>query len=173
MERASVTRLYKDRLSHEAVLLLEGKRSKQSFKITVPMNRASILALEGHGLNDRCSIYGVMSECIDRLGGAFDSVVVRLDRGRGVTGSIALSKDGEVSHISADAVELLAFALHVQLPIYVDVTDRLSADEAQLQEPEQTLPEVFESALTDILSHSDTARTDLSDELPSDCHQDR
>ena len=154
MQRASVTRLYKDRSSHEAVMLLEGKDTKERYRITLPVSRAGILALEGHGLNDRCPLYCVLSECVAALGGSFGSVIVTLDEVNGVTGAVCLSRSGAeevVSWVKADVVELVAFALHVQLPIYIRRQDEGEPQGASASQGSVSLPPVFEDALSDIL----------------------
>ena len=135
MYKASVTRLYKDQSSQHSVLLLEAIENKEKFKITVPGHKAGILALEGHGLNDRCYLYGLLSECVSRLGGALGSVVVNLDRTRGVSGAIALKQGENRVWIKADVVELVAFALHVSLPIHLDLTDEPEGDECGHEAP--------------------------------------
>ena len=161
MERASVTRLYRDRSSHEAIMLLEAKVSKERFRVTVPSSRAGILALEGHGLNDRCSLYGLLSECVGKLGGAFGSVVVTLDGSKGVSGTIALARGEEIiSWIEGDVVELVAFAIHVELPIYVRNMDEPDAPTGTLPKGETSLPSVFEDVLSAILqSGKETSRS--------------
>ena len=168
MERASVTRLYKDKSSHEAIMLLEAKISKERFRVTVPNHRANILALEGHGLNDRCPLYGLMSECVRKLGGAFGSVVVTLDDSKGVSGTMALARGEEiVSWIEGDVIELVAFALHVELPIYVRKVDEPDAPSETPQENETSLPSVFEDVLSAILeSGTGTGRPVDQDSAP-------
>ena len=152
MERASVTRLYKDSSSQKTIMLLETKANGERFKVTLPGQKAGILALEGHGLNDRCSLYQVLSECVRELGGAFGSVVVRLDEVKGVSGRMAVSRGEEtVSWIRGDVVELVAFALHVQLPIYVSKEDPPDRDGETALAESASLPSVFEEALSDIL----------------------
>ena len=152
MERASVTRLYKDRSSQETIMLLETKSNGERFRVTLPGQKAGILALEGHGLNDRCSLYRVLSECVRKLGGGFGSMVVTLDEVKGVSGAMAISKDEEiVSWISGDVVELVAFALHVQLPIYVSKEGPPDRDRETSLAESASLPSVFEEALSDIL----------------------
>ena len=152
MERASVMRLYKDRSSHEAIMLLEAKVSRERFRVTVPGHRAGILALEGHGLNDRCSLYGILSECVGKLGGAFGSVVVTLGGSKGVSGTMALARGEEIiSWIEGDVVELVAFALHVELPIYVRKVDEPDPPAETLQGEDVSLPSVFEDVLSAIL----------------------
>ena len=46
-----------------------------------------------------------------------------LDRSRGVSGAISLSSGADMSWVNADVVELVAFALHVQIPIFLNMTD--------------------------------------------------
>ena len=164
MERALVTRLYKDNSSQETIMLLETKANGERFKVTLPGQKAGILALEGHGLNDRCSLYRVLSECVRELGGAFGSVVVRLDEAKGVSGRMAVSRGEEiVSWISGDMVELVAFALHVQLPIYVSMGEK-PGSETQVPFAESvSLPSVFEKALSDILDSDPGARPPSAD----------
>ena len=168
MERASVTRLYRDRSSHEAIMLLEAKVSKERFRVTVPSSSAGILALEGHGLNDRCSLYGLLSECVGKLGGAFGSVVVTLDGSKGVSGTMALARGEEIiSWIEGDVVELVAFAIHVELPLYVRKMDEPDAPAETLQGEETSLPSVFEDVLSAILeSGKETSRSVDQDSGP-------
>ena len=150
MERASVTRLYKDRSSQETIMLLETKANGERFRVTLPGQKAGILALEGHGLNDRCSLYRVLSEVARELGGAFGSVVVTLDDVKGVNGAMAVSRNEQIiSWISGDVVELVAFALHVQLPIYVSREETPDSGASSVESA--SLPSVFEEALSDIL----------------------
>ncbi len=152
MERASVKRLYKDSSSQKTIMLLETKANGERFKVTLPGQKAGILALEGHGLNDRCSLYRVLSECVRELGGGFGSVVVTLDEVKGVSGRMAVSRGEEVvSWISGDVVELVAFALHVQLPIYVSKEDPPDREDETALAESVSLPSVFEEALSDIL----------------------
>ncbi len=157
MQRASVTRLFKDRSSHEAIMLLEAKDTKERFRVTLPVSRAGLLALEGHGLNDRCQLYRILSDCVGSLGAAFGSVIVTLDEFNGVSGAIAISRDEEIiSWISGDVVELVAFALHVQIPIYVH---RRDSEASPARSDEAALPSIFEEALSDILkSDTDTLK---------------
>ncbi len=179
MELASVTRLFKDQSTQKTTLLIEAVGSKEKFKITIPSHKAGILALEGHGLNDRCGIYGILSECVERLGGSFASVIVRLDKTRGVSAAICMSRDEEPTRINADVVELIAFALHVQIPLFLDVVDEPS--EGELKEADDQpgainpgLPAIFEDVLSEIMGpkegHS-SMKDDAADadhELPLD-----
>ena len=152
MKRALIKRLYKDDSSQETVMLMEATESKERFRITIPREKAAILALEGHGLNDRCSLYRLLSECIAHLGGALRSVAVNLDRSKGVNGAVSLARGAEVTWIKADVVELVAFALHLQIPIYLDVVEGPDDGEPRPTHQATELPPVFEDALTEIMS---------------------
>ena len=159
MQRASVTRLYKDRASHEAIMLLEAKDTKERFRVTLPVSRAGILALEGHGLNDRCPVYRILSECVAAFGAGFGSVIVTLDEANGVSGAVSISRNEEViSWINADVVELVAFALHVQIPIYVHQRDANDPEDSTPYTNAASLPTVFEDALSEILNSDDAPR---------------
>ena len=151
MERASVKRLYRDRSSHETIMLMETVTSGQKIRVTVPWANAGVLALEAHGVNDRCALYGVFAECVE-LGGAFRSVVVTGDESQDVRCAISLSVGGRTTWISADVVELVAFALHVRIPIYVDRTGAFGSGRADSDRREPELPTVFVDAISDILS---------------------
>ena len=151
MERALVTRLYRDESSHDTVMLMETTHSKKRVKIMIPRQKAGILALEAHGLNDRCPLYDMLSRCVHQLGAAFGSVVLTEDGSRCAAGSISLSKSGSTAWIDADVVELVAFAMHTQTPIYVDRSE--TTPQSNTPHPSQaSLPQAFEDALADILS---------------------
>jgi len=179
MELASVTRLFKDQSTQKPTLLVESVGTKERFKITIPSHKAGILALEGHGLNDRCGIYGVLSECVDRLGGSFASVIVRLDKTSGVSAAICMSRDDQVIRFNADVVELVAFALHVQIPLFLDVVDE-SAEGGRSESSETPesvspgLPAIFENVLSEIMeskegpSSAKDGAADADHELPLD-----
>ena len=151
MKRASVSRLFRDKKSHHAKLLLQAVDSGENFTITLPEHKAAVLALEGHGLNDRCGLYYLLSQSVAALGGTFGSVVVTL-ASAGVSGVISLSVDNKPKWFDADVVELIALALHVDLPIYLKLAD--DDDDGDGEKAEETvipLPDVFEHALADIL----------------------
>lgn len=153
MERALITRLYRDESSHDTVMLMETTESKERIKIMIPRHKAGILALEAHGLNDRCPLYDMFSRCVGELGGAFGSVVLTEDGSRCAAGAISLSRSGYTAWIDADVVELVAFAMHTQTPIYVDRTGTTrQSQEASLHSSRASLPQAFEDALADILS---------------------
>ena len=151
MERALVTRLYRDESSHDTVMLMETTHSKKRVKIMIPRQKAGILALEAHGLNDRCPLYDMLSRCVHQLGAAFGSVVLTEDGSRCAAGSISLSKSGSTAWIDADVVELVAFAMHTQTPIYVDRSET-TPQSNNPHPPQASLPQAFEDALADILS---------------------
>ena len=167
MERASVKCLYRDRSSHETIMLMETVTSGQKIRVTVPWANAGVLALEAHGVNDRCALYGVFAECVRELGGAFRSVVVTGDESEDVRCAILLSAGGRTTWISADVVELVAFALHVRIPIYVDRTGTFGSGCAGSDRREPEIPTVFVDAISDILSSE--ARVDP----PSGGREDR
>ena len=179
MELASVTRLFKDQSTQKSTLLIESVGTKDRFKITIPSHKAGILALEGHGLNDRCGIYGVLSECVDQLGGSFASVVVRLDKTSGVSAAICMSRNEKLVRINADVVELIAFALHVQIPLFLDVVNE--PGECEHNEGDNSpeainpgLPAIFENVLSEIMeskegpSSAKDGAADADHELPLD-----
>lgn len=154
MKRASVSRLFRDRKSHHAKLLLQAVDGGEKFTITLPEHKAAVLALEGHGLNDRCGLYYLLSQSVAALGGTFGSVVVTLAES-GVSGVISLSTDGEAKWFDADVVELIALALHVDLPIYLKIADDDGGEDAESgAETDMPLPDVFEHALADILERT-------------------
>ena len=167
MERASVKRLYRDRSSHETIMLMETVTSGQKIRVTVPFANAGVLALEAHGVNDRCALYGVFAECVRELGGAFRSVVVAGDESQDVRCAISLYVNGRTTWISADVVELVAFALHVRIPIYVDRTGAFGSRCADSDRREPELPTVFVDAISDILS------SDAHGDPPSGGGEDR
>lgn len=172
MQRASVTRLYRDRSSQAAIMLLEGTDTKERFKVTLPVSRAGILALEGHGLNDRCALYGMLCECISVLGAEFGSVIVTLDEANGVKGALSVSKDEKIlSWVSADVVELVALALHVQLPIYIHVENCSSSENSLVDSSGASLPIVFEEALSEILKSGETHGQEGVGEIRTDLRE--
>ena len=151
MKRASVSRLFRDKKSHHAKLMLQAVDSGENFAITLPEHKAAVLALEGHGLNDRCGLYCLLSQSVAALGGTFGSVVVNL-ASSGVSGVISVSVGGKPKWFDADVVELIALALHVNLPIYLKLAeddDGVGGENAD--GADMPLPDVFEHALADIL----------------------
>ncbi len=164
MKRASVSRLFRDKKSHHAKLLLQAVDSGENFTITLPEHKAAVLALEGHGLNDRCGLYYLLSQSVAALGGTFGSVVVTL-ASAGVSGVISLSVSGKPKWFDADVVELIALALHVDLPIYLKLVDDDDSDE-NAEETVIPLPDVFEHALADILEQRSADDESEDDKSP-------
>lgn len=164
MERALVTRLYRDEASQETVMLMEATESKERIKVTIPYQKAGILALEAHGLNDRCPLYGMFSQCVGELGAAFGSVVLNCEGPSCTQGAISLSHDGRTTWIGADVVELVAFAMHAHIPIYVSKSAAPESAEDEGQPQAKTmLPSVFVDALEDIFSSESGADHSSSD----------
>ena len=57
-----------------------------------------------------------------------------------------------MSWVHADVVELVAFALHVQIPIFLNMTDEPGDSQTHLEHKGLDLPPVFENVLTEIMS---------------------
>ena len=66
-------------------------------------------------------------------------------------GAISLAQGEDLKWISTDIIELVAFALHVQIPIFLNVTDEPQDGELQPERTDTDLPSVFENVLTEIL----------------------
>lgn len=143
MQRVSVTRLLKDRASHETNLIMEAQESGEELKVRVPEFKAGILALEAHGLNDRCPLYCILLECVAQLEGTFGPVVITMDRVSGNGAAISLTQDGRTRWVSADFVELIALALHLQLPMYVSSAVSLNIGKPSDDRLESEVPQVF------------------------------
>ena len=138
MERALVTRLYRDEASQNSIMLMEATESKERIKVTIPGQKAGILAMEAHGLNDRCPLYGMFSQCVGELGAAFGSVVINCEEPKCARGAISLSHNGRTTWISADVVELVAFAMQSQIPIYVSKSETSQTGDDIQPKPEST-----------------------------------
>ena len=134
--------------------MLQAVDSGENFAITLPEHKAAVLALEGHGLNDRCGLYYLLSQSVAALGGTFGSVVVNL-ASSGVSGVISVSVGGKPKWFDADVVELIALALHVDLPIYLKLAEDEDGGGESAEETVIPLPDVFEHALADILERRD------------------
>lgn len=167
MQRASVTKIYKGRSSQEAVMTLEATDGSGEFSVTIPASSAEIIALEGHGLNNRCPTYSIFSECVAALGGAFGSVVITFVDSKPVGAAMAIARDEKIiAWVSGDIVELVAFALHVQLPIYVHNRGASSDGYPPPQSRNTPIPSIFEDALSDILRIGHNRTHDALDEEP-------
>ena len=169
MQRASVTKIYKGRSSQEAVMTLELKDGSEEFSIAMPASSAEVIALEGHGLNNRCSTYSIFSDCVAALGGAFGSVVITFVNSRPANAAMAIARDEKiVSWIGGDIVELVAFALHVRLPIYVHSRGASDNVYPPPQNRNTPMPDVFEDALADILQPGHNRMPDVPEEEQKD-----
>lgn len=150
MQRVTVTRLYRDRASHQTILQLEAVGSKQEIVVKVAEQKAGVLALEAHGLNDRCPLYSLIIACMNQLGGAFGAVAILTDEGRGNCAAISLSVQGEARWIRGDFVELIALALHMQLPILLsDERDSSLSAERDLDIPSEFYDAFRQDSLAD------------------------
>lgn len=151
MELASIVQLFRDKSSNEPVLLMETVVHKEKVLIRLACQNADVLALEAHGLNNRCPLYTLLADCVRELGGSLGSAVVSIDPSQAVTGAVSLSKSGQTRWVPADVVELVAFAMHIKLPVYLNKSNKplVGVSEPSLGLTE--LPTVFENALEDIL----------------------
>lgn len=166
MERAVVKRLYRDESSRETVMLMESTHTKERIKIMVPCQQAGILALEAHGLNDRCPLYSMFARCVGELGAVFGVVVISCEETQPTSGAISVWHEGRTTWVDADVVELVAFALHARIPIYLDRSGETDT-QGEIPTPNVAqIPSVFEAALEDILApdaESGPASADSSD----------
>jgi hypothetical protein len=155
IEPANINRLYRDQHSGDGVLVLEGKNSLDEVKVVIPGREATCLALEAHGFSDRCDLYSILTFCVERLGGAFGGVVVKLDESAGATVYLTLIKDGVQDWLRGHVAELIAFPLHVRLPIYLARSDAgaLQSDNAYEAEREDSSSSlsVFDRVLAEIM----------------------
>ncbi len=71
-------------------MLMESTQTKERIKITIPYQKAGILALEAHGLNDRCPLYSMFSQSVGALGAVFGVVVISREGQRRASGAIFL-----------------------------------------------------------------------------------
>ena len=146
-------------------MTLELKDGSEEFSIAMPASSAEIIALEGHGLNNRCSAYSIFSDCVAALGGAFGSVVITFVDSVPANAAMAIARDEKiVSWIGGDIVELVAFALHVRLPIYVHSRGAPDNVYPPPQNRSTPMPDVFEDALADILHPDNNRMHDLPEE---------
>lgn len=159
VQQVAITRLLKDKASHESVLMMQILESNEELTVRVPSHKAGVLALEAHGLNDRCPLYSILLECVSQLGGIFGPVVISLDEVSGNGAAISLKKDGHTRWVSADFVELMALALHLQLPIYVSAVAQRSSDRTNSDRSALEIPTVFHKTFEeDLLAERDEGR---------------
>ena len=170
MELASITQLFRDKSSNEPVLLMETVVHKEKVMIRLPCNNADILALEAHGLNNRCLLYNLLVDCVRELGGTLGSAVVNIDPSHAVSGTISLSKSGQTVWLPADVVELVALAMHIKLPIYLSKSGNPATRGSDSLPQATGLPTIFEDALADILKPNRPPRSDASNGNCADPH---
>ena len=89
-------------------------------RLVLPEREAAVLALEAHGLNDRCGLYQVLTACVANLGGAFCRVAIELDANREAASYLALLQGSVHKSMNVNVGEVLALALHGGRPIYLD-----------------------------------------------------
>ena len=119
-------------------------------RLVLPEREAVVLALEAHGLNDRCGLYQALTACVANLGGAFCRVAIELDANREAASYLALLHKS----MNVNVGEVLALALHRGLPIYLDRSaydgppeDRAVSQDAGVSD----VPPVFEPLLSDLI----------------------
>ncbi|MFQ5873477.1 MAG: bifunctional nuclease domain-containing protein, partial [Dehalococcoidia bacterium] len=154
LEPVKVNRLHREEPSGDSVLVLEGKHSGEKFKVVIPEREAMLLALEAHGLNDRCRLYNIMAACVEQLGGALGRVVIRLNKRGAATAYMVLLQGETQRWLHGNAGEVLALASHVQLPIFLDRAKdgrRETGRSVDGARGEVGVPPVFESALAEII----------------------
>ena len=156
MQRVAITRLLREKASQETSLIMEATENNEEIRIGIPWRQTGVLALEARGLNDRCPLYSILLECVAQLGGSFGPVVITRDEVPGNRAAISLVTDGRTTWISADLVELIALALHLQLPIYVNEVVTRDTDEECAETGEAEIPSVFhETFQQDTLAERD------------------
>ena len=69
MELVKVDRVYMERTSRKCIVVLDGSETRRRTRLVLPEREAAVLALEAHGLNDRCGLYHVLTTCVTSLGG--------------------------------------------------------------------------------------------------------
>ena len=148
VELVQVNKLYMDRPSNECVVVLEGRHTRKETRLVLPERDAAVLALEAHGVNDRCRLYQLLTSCVAALGGAFCNVVIRMDEGREAVAYLTLVHAGQHRALSVNAGESLALALHGGLPIYLGQSWDGAPSEEETGETD--IPDVFKSLLSEI-----------------------
>ena len=156
MELVQVNKLYLEKESKECVVVLQGCKSGAKTRLVLPEREAAVIALEAHGVNDRCGLYHVLTTCVTHLGGAFCNVTIRLNARSEAASYLTILQGEDHKSLNVNVGEVIALALHGGLPIYLDTSE--GGPEASTLE-EAAVPHAFESLLSDL------ARTD-PDENP-------
>ena len=66
------------------------------------------MALEAHGLNDRCGLYQALTACVANLGGTFCRVAIELDANREAASYLTLLQGSAHKSMNANVGEVLA-----------------------------------------------------------------
>ena len=156
MELVQVNKLYLERETRECVVLLEGCKSGAQTRLILPEREAAVIALEAHGVNDRCSLYHVLTSCVAHLGGAFCNVTIKLNAKSEAASYLTLLQGKEHKSLNVNVGEVIALALHGGLPIYLDKSEYDGSPEDSAHD-ESAVPHAFESLLSDLV------RTDHDD----------
>ena len=92
---------------------------------------------------------------------------ITLDKTRGVSSAISLAQGEDIKWVSTDVIELVAFALHVQIPIFLNVTDDPDESDQNSERNDPDLPAVFEDVLTEIMcSETEPLSTSVERDRP-------
>ena len=154
MELVKVDRVYVERTSRKCIVVLGGALTRTRTRLVLPEREAAVLALEAHGLNDRCGLYHVLTTCVSSLGGAFCRVVIKLEADREAACHLTLLQGSAHKSMGVNVGEVLALALHGGLPIYLDRSAHDGSPEDQTVRQAagvSELPPVFESLLSDLI----------------------
>ena len=165
MELVQINQLYQEKASRECVVILEGRESRKQTRLVLPEREAAVLALEAHGVNDRCSLYHVLTTCVAHLGGAFCNVVIKIDSNSEAAVYLTITQGSDHKSLNVSTGEVLALALHGGLPIYLDRLVHGSPAEGDARGGREAVdvPPAFESLLSEL---SDIDRIEPSDEGP-------
>ena len=149
MELVQVNRLYVEKETRECVVILEGCKSGSQTRLILPEREAAVIALEAHGVNDRCGLYHILTTSVAHLGGAFCNVTIKLNAKSEAASFLVLLQGKEHKPLSVNVGEVIALALHGGLPIYLDTSDAGGAPKASTEEA--TVPHAFESLLSNLV----------------------
>ena len=149
MELVQVNRLYVEKETRECVVILEGCKSGSQTRLILPEREAAVIALEAHGVNDRCGLYHILTTSVAHLGGAFCNVTIKLNAKSEAASFLVLLQGEEHKSLSVNVGEVIALALHGGLPIYLDTSDAGGAREAGTEQ--STVPHAFESLLSNLV----------------------
>ncbi len=149
MELVQVNRLYLERETKECVVVLEGCKSGAQTRLILPEREAAVIALEAHGVNDRCGLYHILTTSVAHLGGAFCNVTIKLNAKSEAASFLVLLQGQEHKSLSVNVGEVIALALHGGLPIYLETSDYEGGPKEKTQGG-SAVPHAFESLLSDL-----------------------